>query len=148
MAKLKDGKIIYKKGYDISNFEYDIKINPDSIFHVASLSKQFTAAATNKLSMEGKLNLNEDLRKYIPEFPDFENTIIFNHLLHQTSGLRDQWELQSFAGWRNDGLITEKNILEMLARQKSLNFLPCDEENYYKTGYTLLCVAVKRISGV
>ncbi len=148
LAILKDGKIIYEKGYGISNLEYDIPINPSSIFHVASLSKQFTAAAIIRLSLEGKLTLNDDIRKYIPEVPDFGHTITFNHLLHHTSGLRDQWELQGFAGWRNDDLITEKDILEMLARQKSLNFLPGDEENYCNTGYTLLGIAVKRISGV
>ncbi|HSU51767.1 MAG TPA: serine hydrolase domain-containing protein [Segetibacter sp.] len=148
LAILKDGKILYKKGYGISNLEYNIAINSSSVFHVASLSKQFTAAAIIRLSLEGKLNLNDDIRKYIPEVPDFGHTITLNHLLHHTSGLRDQWELQSFAGWRNDDLITEKDILEMLAREKSLNFLPGDEENYCNTGYTLLGVAVKRISGV
>ena len=148
LAILKDGKIIYEKGYGISNLEYNIPINPSSIFHVASLSKQFTAAAIIRLSLEGKLALNDDIRKYIPEVPDFGHTITFNHLLHHTSGLRDQWELQGFAGWRNDDLITEKDILEMLVRQKSLNFLPGDEENYCNTGYTLLGIAVKRISGV
>lgn len=148
LAILKDGNIIYKKGYGISNFEYNIEIDPSSVFHVASLSKQFTAAAIIRLSLEGKLNLNDDIRKYIPEVPDFGHTITFNHLLHHTSGLRDQWELQGLAGWRNDDLITEKDILEMLARQKSLNFLPGDEENYCNTGYTLLGVSVKRISGV
>ena len=145
---LKDGKIIYKKGYGISNLEYNIAMNPSSIFHVASLSKQFTAAAIIRLLLEGKLALTDDIRKYIPEVPDFGHTITINHLLHHTSGLRDQWELQGFAGWRNDDLITEKDVLEMLTRQKSLNFLPGDEENYCNTGYTLLGVAVKRISGV
>ena len=148
LAILKDGKIIYEKGYGISNLEYNIPISPSSIFHVASISKQFTAAAIIKLSLEGKLSLNDDVRKYLPEIPDFGHTITFKHLLHHTSGLRDQLDLQSFAGWRSDDLITEKDILEMLARQKSLNFLPGDEEDYCNTGYTLLAIAVKRISGV
>ncbi len=148
LAILKDGRIIYEKGYGVSNLEYDIPISPSSIFHVASISKQFTAAAIILLSLEGKLSLNDDVRKYLPEVPDFGHTITFNHLLHHTSGLREQLELQSFAGWRESDLITEKDILEMLARQKSLNFLPGDEEAYCNTGYTLLAIAVKRISGV
>ncbi len=148
LAILKDGKIIYEKGYGISNLEYNIAISPSSIFHVASVSKQFTAAAIIVLSLEGKLSLNDDVRKYLSEVPDFGHTITFNHLLHHTSGLRDQWELQGFAGWRDGDLITKKDILEMLARQKSLNFLPGDEEAYCNTGYTLLGIAVKRISGV
>lgn len=147
LAILKDGKIIYKKGYGISNLEYNIPINPSSIFHVASLSKQFAAAAIILLSLQGKLSLNDDVRKYLPEVPDFGHTITFNHLLHHTSGLRDQWGLQHLAGWRNSDLITEKDIMEMLAREKSLNFLPGDEEVYCNTGYTLLGIAVKRISG-
>jgi CubicO group peptidase (beta-lactamase class C family) len=145
---LEEGKILYEKGYGISNLEYNIAINPSSIFHVASVSKQFTAAAIIRLSLQGKLSLNDDIRKYLPEVPDFGHTITFNHLLHHTSGLRDQWGLQGLAGWRDDDLIKEKDILEMLARQKSLNFLPGDEEVYCNTGYTLLGVAVKRISGI
>src|SRR4051794_2111531 len=148
LAILKDGKIIYKRGYGMSNLEYNIAISPTSIFHVASVSKQFTAAAIIRLSLEGKLSLNDDIRKYIKEVPDFGQVITFNHLLHHTSGLRDQWDLLGLAGWREDDLIAEKDILEMLARQKALNFLPGDEYSYCNTGYTLLGVAVKRISGV
>ena len=71
LAILKDGKIIYQRGYGISNLEYNIPISPTSIFHIASISKQFTAAAIIRLSLEGKLSLNDDIRKYIPEVPDF-----------------------------------------------------------------------------
>ncbi|MEO6313791.1 MAG: serine hydrolase domain-containing protein [Chitinophagaceae bacterium] len=148
LAILKDGKIIYKKGYGMSSLEYHIAISPASIFHVASLSKQFTAAALIELSLEGKLSLNDDIRKYIPAVPDFGHVITFNHLLHHTSGLRDQWELQGLAGWRDDDLITERDIMEMLARQKALNFLPGDEYSYCNTGYTLIAVAIKKITGV
>jgi len=148
LAILKDGKIIYKKGYGQSNLEYNIPISPASIFHVASVSKQFTAAAIIKLSLEGKLSLNDDIRKYIKEVPDFGHVITINNLLHHTSGIRDQWDLQGLAGWRDDDLITENDILEMLARQKALNFLPGEEYSYCNTGFTLLGVAVKRITGV
>ena len=148
LAILKDGKIIYKRGYGMSNMEYNIAISPSSIFHVCSVSKQFTAAAIIMLSLEGKLSLNDDIRKYIPEVPDFGHVITFNHLLHHTSGLRDQWDLKALAGWRDGDLITEKDIMEMLARQKALNFLPGDEFAYCNTGYTLLAVAVERITGV
>lgn len=148
LAIVKDGKIIYERGYGMSNLEYHIAINPTSIFHIASISKQFTAAALVKLSLEGKLSMNDDIRKYIPEVPDFGQTITFNHLIHHTSGLRDQWSLQYLAGWRGDDLITEKDILEMLARQQSLNFPPGDEYLYCNTGFTLAGIAVKKITGV
>lgn len=148
LAILKDGKIIYKRGYGISNMEYNIAITPTSIFHIASISKQFTAAAIVRLSLEGKLSLDDDIRKYIPEVPDFGHTITFNNLIHHTSGIRDQWTLQRLAGWRADDLITEKDILDMLARQKALNFLPGEEYLYCNTGFTLAAIAVKRITGV
>jgi hypothetical protein len=99
------------------------------------------------LSLEGKLSLNDDIRKYIPEVPNFGHTITFNHLIHHTSGIRDQWSLQRLAGWRNDDLITEKDILDLLARQKALNFLPGKEFLYCNTGFTLVAIAVKRITG-
>lgn len=148
LAILKDGKIIYKRGYGTSNLEYNIPISPSSIFHIASVSKQFTAAAIIRLSMEGKLSLNDDIRKYIPEVPDFGYKITFNNLIHHTSGIRDQWVLQWLAGWRRDDVITEKDILDMLSRQKTLNFPPGDEYSYCNTGFTLAAVAVKRITGV
>ncbi len=148
LAILKDGKIIYKRGYGMANMEYNIAITPTSIFHIASISKQFTAAAIVRLSLEGKLSLNDDIRKYMPEVPDFGHTITFNNLIHHTSGIRDQWTLQRLAGWRADDLITEKDILDMLARQKTLNFLPGEEYQYCNTGFTLAAIAVKRITGV
>jgi len=148
LAILKDGKIIYKRGYGMSNMEYNIAITPTSIFHIASISKQFTAAAIVRLSLEGKLSLDDDIRKYIPEVPDFGHKITFNNLIHHTSGIRDQWTLQRLAGWRNDDLITEKDILDMLAKQKALNFLPGEEYMYCNTGFTLAAIAVKRITGV
>ncbi|MFZ9388607.1 MAG: serine hydrolase domain-containing protein [Chitinophagaceae bacterium] len=148
LAILKDGKTIYKRGYGMSNMEYNIAITPTSIFHIASISKQFTAAAIVRLSLEGKLSLNDDIRKYIPEVPDFGHTITFNNLIHHTSGIRDQWDLQGLAGWRDDDLITEKDILDMLGRQKYLNFIPGEEYLYCNTGFTLAAIAVKKITGV
>lgn len=148
LAILKDGKIIYERAYGMSNLEYNIAINPTSIFHIASISKQFTAAAIIRLSLEGKLSLNDDIRKYIPEVPDFGHPITFNNLIHHTSGIRDQWDLQGLAGWREGDLITEKDILDMLAHQKALNFLPGDEYLYCNSGFTLAGIAVKKITGV
>jgi hypothetical protein len=80
--------------------------------------------------------------------PDFGHTITFSNLIHHTSGIRDQWVLQWLAGWRRDDVITESDILEMLSRQKTLNFLPGNEYSYCNTGFTLAAIAVKRITGV
>jgi CubicO group peptidase (beta-lactamase class C family) len=148
LAILKDGKIIYKRGYGMSNLEYGMAISASSIFHVASISKQFTAAAIIRLSLEGRVSLNDDIRKHLPEVPDFGHKITYNHLIWHTSGLRDQWDLQRLAGWRSGDVITENDIIEMLKRQKALNFTPGEDYSYCNTGYTLLGIAVKRITGV
>ncbi|HEY4112002.1 serine hydrolase domain-containing protein [Puia sp.] len=148
LAVLKDGKVIYTRGYGMSNMEYAIAITPGSIFHVASISKQFTAAAIIRLAMEGKLSVNDDVRKYIPEVPDLGHPISLANLMHHSSGLRDQWDLVTLAGWREGDDITEDDIMEMVKRQQDLNFRPGDEYLYCNTGFTLLGIVVKRVTGV
>lgn len=147
LAVIKDGQIIYKRGYGMSNLEYGIPLSPSSIFHIASISKEFTAMAIVMLAQQGKLSLDDDIRKYVSEVPDFGERITIRHLIHHTSGLRDQWSLLEMAGWREDDVITEADILDLISRQKALNFRPGDEHLYSNTGYTLLAVIVKRISG-
>jgi CubicO group peptidase (beta-lactamase class C family) len=147
VAIAKDGEIVYKKGYGIANLEYDIPITTTSVFHIASVSKQFTAFSILLLESQGKLSLDDDIRKYIPEVPDFGKTITLRHLATHTSGLRDQWEILGLAGWRSDDVITKEHILKMVARQKELNFNPGDEFSYCNTGFTLLAEVVARVSG-
>jgi CubicO group peptidase (beta-lactamase class C family) len=120
---------------------------PTTVFHIASVSKQFTAFAVHLLAQDGKLSLDDDIRKYLPELNDFGKTITIRHLLYHTSGLRDQWNLLTLAGWRLEDVITEQDILSLLWRQKELNFSPGDEFLYCNSGYTLLGVIVKRVSG-
>ena len=147
LAIIRNGKIIYRHGYGMADLEHRVAISPSTVFHVASMSKQFTAFAIHLLAQEGKLSLDDDIRKYLPELNDFGKTITIRHLLHHTSGLRDQWNLLVLAGWRFDDVITEDDILNLVWRQKSLNFMPGDEFLYCNTGYTLLGVIVKRVSG-
>src|SRR5690606_1473456 len=108
VAVVKDGEIVFKKGYGLANMEYGIPVTPSTIFHIASLSKQFTAFAALMLEKEGKLSMDDDIRKYIPEVPDFGKTITLRHLATHTSGLRDQWNLLALAGWRLDDVITRE----------------------------------------
>ncbi len=143
----RDGKPEYVRGYGMSNLEYGIAIGPESIFHVASISKQFTAFAIELLAREGKLSLDDDVRKHLPELPDYGRRITVAHLIHHTSGLRDQWSLLDLAGWRDDDLITEEDVLRIVSRQRALNFEPGAEYLYSNTGYTLLAVIVRRVSG-
>lgn len=148
IAVEKEGKIIFKKGYGSAEPEYSIPITSQSVFHIASVSKQFTCFSILLLEKEGKLSINDDIRKYIPEVPDFGKTITLNHLMHHTSGLRDQWELLAIAGWRLDDNITKDQVLRIVSHQKELNFNPGDEYMYCNTGFTLLAEVVARVSGM
>jgi CubicO group peptidase (beta-lactamase class C family) len=144
---MKNGKTLYKKGYGLANLEYAIPNSPETIFHVASVSKQFTVFSILLLAQEGKLSLDDDIRKYIPEMHDFGKKITLRHLASHTSGLRDQWELLVLAGWRIDDVITQDQILKLVYRQKTLNFEPGEEYMYCNTGFTLLAEVVSRVSG-
>jgi CubicO group peptidase (beta-lactamase class C family) len=148
LAVIKDSHIVYKRGYGMADLDHNIPISPISIFHVASISKQFTAAAIVLLAEEGKLSLDDEARKYIPELPDFGEPITIRQLIHHTSGLRDQWELLELAGWRYSlDLITDDDVMALISRQKGLNFKPGSRHLYCNTGYTLLAQIVKRVSG-
>jgi CubicO group peptidase (beta-lactamase class C family) len=148
VAVEKDGKVIFKKGYGNAELEYNIPVTPSTVFHIASVSKQFTCFSILLLEKQGKLSIDDDIRKYIPEVPDFGKVITLNHLMHHTSGLRDQWELLAMAGWRLDDIITKDHILRMVSRQKELNFNPGDYFLYCNTGFTLLGEVVARVSGL
>ena len=146
---MKDGRIIYKHGYGMADLDHNVTITPSTVFHVASMSKQFTAASIVLLAQEGKLSLDDDVRKYIPELPDFGSLITIGNLIHHTSGLRDQWDLLELAGWRYSlDLITDEDVMSVVARQKELNFKPGEKYVYCNTGYTLLATIVKRVSGM
>src|SRR5688500_6083239 len=127
VAVAKGDKILFSKGYGSANPEYNIPNTPATIFHVASVSKQFTAFAIAMLADQGKIELDDDIRKYIPELHDFGSVITIEHLVHHTSGLRDQWSLLMMAGWRLDDVITKDQIMRVLSRQTDLNFKPGDE---------------------
>jgi CubicO group peptidase (beta-lactamase class C family) len=144
-----DGQIAYKQGYGMANLNDDIPITPATVFHVASMSKQFTAASILLLAQQGKLSLDDDVRKYIPELPDFGERITLRHLMHHTSGLRDQWSLLGLAGWRySQDLITDDDVMSVVTRQRALNFNPGEKYMYSNTGFTLLAIVVKRVSGM
>lgn len=147
VAVMRDGRIVYKRGVGLADVEHNIPITPATPFHVASVSKQFTAFAIHLLAQEGKLSLEDDVRKYLPELPDFGKPITVGHLLHHTSGLRDQWGLLAMAGWRLEDVITDDDVLRLVLRQRALNFEPGQEFLYSNTGYTLLALIVKRVSG-
>ncbi len=141
------GEIQYMKAYGSANIEYDIPNTTSTLFHVASLAKQFTALSILLLQEKGQLSLEDDIRKYIPEVPDFGHTITLRHLATHSSGLRDQWNLFLIQGVRPDDVITNEHVLDLIKTQKELNFIPGDEYFYCNTGYSLLAEVVSRVSG-
>src|SRR5688572_5248685 len=148
VAVSRNGTVVLERGYGMANLETATPIQPSSIFHVASVSKQFTAAAILLLERDGKLSLGDDIRKHLPEMPDYGTPITIRHLLTHTSGLRDQWELLSIARGRfEENRITEADVMDIVPRQTALNFKPGSEYVYSNTGYTLAGVIVKRVSG-
>ena len=148
VAVMRDGKTVFARGYGMADLDHDIAISPGSVFHVASISKQFVAASIVLLEKRGKLKFDDPVRKYIPELPDFGKPLTIAHLLHHTSGLRDQWSLLGYAGWRvSEDVVRDEDVLWLVGRMKELNFAPGEMYMYSNTGFTLLGQIVKRVSG-
>jgi CubicO group peptidase (beta-lactamase class C family) len=143
----RNGELTFAKGYGLADLRHQTVITPDTRFYLASVSKQFTAMSIVLLAQDGRLSLDDSLRKWVPEVPSFGKTITLRELLHHTSGLRDYFTLLAVSGWPAEGELTEKQFLDLIARQKSLNFDPGDEFLYSNTGYVLLSLVVKRASG-
>ncbi len=141
------GVLVFAKGYGAADLEHQTPIRPETRFYIASISKQFTAMSIVLLAQEHRLSLDDSIQKWVPEVPSFGATITLNHLLHHTSGLRDYLTLLAVSGWPTDGLLTETQFLNLVARQKSLNFPPGEEFLYSNTGYALLSIVVRRASG-
>src|SRR5713101_7298728 len=143
----RDGKMVYAKGYGLANLEQNVPKTPQSVFDIGSTSKQFTAASILLLEKQGKLSINDDVRKYVPELPDYGQKVTILHLLNHTSGLRDYLTLMDLAGIHIDGVTTDEDALQIISRQKALNFAPGSDWLYSNTGFFLLAVIVKRVSG-
>lgn len=147
LAVVQDGKITYSRGYGLANLEHGIRITPSTVFPANSISKQFTAASIVLLAQEGKLSLDDQVGKYIHELPDFHVPITIRQLLVHTSGLRDVFNVLELAGWRQVDLVTEQDVMDLIAHQKALNFPPGSRSLYSNTGYALLAQIVTRVSG-
>lgn len=148
LAVISDGRIVYEKGYGAADLEHDVRIGPETVFYIGSVSKQFTAAAAALAIQGGKLKLDEDIRRLIPELPDYGRPITARHLVHHTSGLRDIYAILSAAGRRDQDAFDNDAVLRIVARQKALNFMPGDEHLYSNSGYTLLALLVERATGM
>ena len=149
LAVVRDEKIIYSRGYGIANLDHAVPIATNTVFDVGSTSKQFTAACILLLAEEGKLAITDDVRKHLPELQQYEGgPITIAHLLHHTSGLRDYTALMLLAGLSIESDYPDAFLLDLVFRQRGLNFPPGDQFRYSNTGYFLLGEIVRRVSGM
>jgi CubicO group peptidase (beta-lactamase class C family) len=143
------GKPVVLKAYGMADLEHDVRNTPDTIFEAGSVSKQFTVLAVQLLAGEGKLSLDDPVRKYIPELPDYKVPLTIRNMLNHTSGLRDWGSVESIAGWpRTTREYTHGHVLDIVSRQKALNFEPGTAWSYSNTGFNLATIIVSRVSGM
>ena len=144
---VKDGRLVYKRAFGMANLDYDVPNTPSTVFNLASASKPFTAFSIALLAQQGKLSLDDDIRRFVPEFPKYDETVTIRHLLYHTSGIREYQALVFFSGLGADNAYSDKIILNMLARQKNLSFTPGAKHQYSNSNYHLLGIIVGRASG-
>lgn len=143
------GKPVLIKAYGMADLEHDVRNTPETIFESGSVAKQFTALAVQLLAADGKLSLDDPVRKYIPELPDYKVPLTIRHMLNHTSGLRDWGSVASIAGApRTTREYTHAHVLDIVSRQKSLNFEPGSKWSYSNTGFNLSAIIVSRVSGI
>lgn len=145
----RDGRPVLERAYGMADLEHDVTATPATIYEAGSVSKQFTAAAVILLAQQGKLSLDDDVRKHVPEVPDYGTKISLRHLLNHTSGLRDWGSVAGIAGMpRGRRAYTHDHVLDIVSRQTSLNYAPGTTYSYTNTGYNLLAIIVDRVSGM
>ena len=148
VAVVKDGAVVHAKGYGMADLERGVRLSPQSVLDIGSTSKQFTAACILLLAREGKLSLDDDIRKHLPEMRDYGAPVTVRHLLHHTSGIRDYLTLMAVAGQSAANDYPDAQVVELIARQRELNFRPGDEHLYSNSGYFLMSEIVRRASGM
>lgn len=145
-----EGRIVYARGFGVANLDYGIPLTPKSVLRIGSISKQFVAMCIAILAEQGKLSFDDDIRAHLPEMRDYGETITIRHLLHHTSGIREYLTLVDLIG-RPEGSVfgyTTRELIELLARQRAVNFDPGDRFSYTNSGYFLLAEIVTRVSGM
>jgi CubicO group peptidase (beta-lactamase class C family) len=142
-----DGLTVLERAYGMANLEFGIPNTPNTIFEAGSVSKQFTAAATMLLDMEGRISIDDDIRDYVPEVPDYGETVTIRQMLNHTSGLRDWGSVAALSGWGRESRTHDHgHVVDIVSRQTRLNFDPGYEYSYSNTGYNLQAVLIERVS--
>jgi len=143
---MRNGEIIYSKAFGLASLEYQVPNTAETIFNVGSVSKQFTAMGIVLLQEKGLLSIDDDIRKHLPDMPDFGHTITIRHMLHHTSGMRSLHAMLGLAGWRDDDSRTNEDLYRFMLNQKELNFIPGDEYLYCNTGYMLMVNIIENVT--
>ncbi|MEW7278726.1 serine hydrolase [Aquimarina sp. 2201CG1-2-11] len=143
---LKDGEVIYLNGFGSADVAHKLPITVDTKFQTGAMSKEFTAFTILLLAEQGRLSLSDDVRKYIPQLPDFGHQITIKHLLSQSSGLHDFWALKEIAGWRDKDVFTQKDALTLIFQQKKLDYIPGTKFSSTSSGMILLAEVVKKVT--
>jgi CubicO group peptidase (beta-lactamase class C family) len=143
-----DGELVHARGYGMANLEHGIPITAKTVFRIGSTSKQFSALCMLLLENDGKVSLDDDIHEYFPEFQDYGAPVTIRQLIHHTSGVRDYLTLMSLSGKRGDDFYTDDEVVDMLARQRELNFPPGEQHLYSNSGYFLLSQIVSRTTGM
>lgn len=144
-----DGQLVVQKGFGMADLERGVPNRGDTIFEAGSVSKQFTAAAVLLLARDGKLSLDDPIRRYLPELPEYETPVTIRQMLNHTSGLRDWGSVAGIAGWpRTTRVHTHAHVLDIMSRQRALNFPAGTRWSYSNSGYNLAAMLVSRVSGM
>lgn len=144
---MRAGRVVYESGYGYANLDWAEPITPSTVFYAGSVSKQFTAAAVALLVREGRLSLDDDVREYFPEMPDYGSPVKIRHLLHHTSGIGDTYRLMREAGVNVAGVFSDSQTVALIASQPALDFEPGNRYRYSNGGYFLLAELVERVAG-
>lgn len=145
---VENGTLIYAKGIGLASVEKNIKNDTKTAFSIASIAKQFTASCIWFLMQEKKLSLEDDIRKYLPEMPNYGTPIKIKHLLNHTSGIRNYHTIMDLQGFNYDSeYYNNETVLELASNQKGLNNKPGEKVLYSNTNYNLLTLIIERVSG-
>ncbi len=140
------GETVYSKAFGLASLEYNVPNTAETIFNTGSVSKQFTAMGIVLLHERGLLSVDDDIRKHLPDLPDFGHTITIRHMLHHTSGMRSLHAMLGLAGWRDDDSRTNEDLYRFMLNQKELNFPPGEEFLYCNTGYMLMVNIIENVT--
>src|SRR4051794_21871334 len=142
-----NGEVVFEKAFGLADLEHNVPNTTQTIFESGSVAKQFTAAALVLLQQDGKLSIDDPVRKYIPELPDYGAPLTIRHLLNHTAGLRDWGTVLGLTGaGRGDRVITQELALDVITHQRALDFTPGSEYSYSNSGYNLAAIIIERVS--